>query len=98
MPESTLDPYVRSQRLRSISHLLKNPGLWPEDFVWDYRSLESCALGLAEARGFSMEFGDLGMREEDWDAIFVNVRSLGFLPKRFTTPRQVARAIDKFLA
>ncbi len=35
--------------LHALSYALRHPDTWPEDFVWDYRQCDQCAMGLAHA-------------------------------------------------
>lgn len=33
--------------LFALSHILRNPALWPKGFIWDYSDCEQCAMGIA---------------------------------------------------
>jgi hypothetical protein len=50
------DPFAEAERLfsldqpslQALSHILRHRELWPESFVWNYASCQTCAMGLAQ--------------------------------------------------
>jgi hypothetical protein len=41
--------------LQALSFILRNPKLWPKNFVWAYDSCHSCAMGLAAELWWSFQ-------------------------------------------
>jgi len=86
--------------LRALAYMLRHPETWPENFVWDYKSCDKCALGLME-QVWDVRPMDLGVSFEDERDIFFNPcswRSLWFPSFTSVTPRVVAGRIDRYLA
>lgn len=99
--------------LEALSHILRHRELWPKEFVWDYQSCSTCAMGLA-----SKLWNYDTYREVDDSAVLQAVERLGMehepalrilggshLEQTYgttfycsVTPEMVADQIDKYLA
>jgi hypothetical protein len=50
MPFDGTTPDLTVPSLANLSYILRHPETWPENFKWDYRRFDSCAVGLASRR------------------------------------------------
>ena len=83
---------------KNLVWLLRNPQHWPPGFEWDYRDTRCCAIGLASrAWGIcpsSVDFAQL-LNIDSQDAYRIVVQGNRFLGCRRTSPKQIARALER---
>jgi hypothetical protein len=80
--------------LHRLVHVLRHRELWPEDFTWDYRSSDTCAIGLAGRMGLPVRgLLDVG----DYASVFYSCRGpIGFWGFS-TQPEHVADKLEAVL-
>jgi hypothetical protein len=117
MPRDTMDfvetsPGLSTPTLEGLSYLLRNKELWPDEFVWDYRSCQTCAMGLAaklwaapiRQNAYSKKWlqwivdatGPMGC--DVAHDIFIGLYVVIGVERENITPEHVATAIDAYLA
>lgn len=95
--------------LKSLSHVLRHPELWPAGFWWDYADCFKCGMGLAHAlwkETVDVPISPVMTKAFDipwWKAerIFGGnylVTTYGVINYDLVTPEMVADKIDEYLA
>jgi hypothetical protein len=54
--------------LVGLSYALRHPETWPKDFIWDYKSCDACAVGLAR-RLWATRFSSFPLRGRNLEEI-----------------------------
>ena len=102
MPRDVIPDPEKHNDLRFLAYVLRHSDMWPPGFEWDFRSTNTCALGMAKRLGMAPYEGKepLGINDDECYAIFLTDRRPWYLGgSLFTpTPRDVAKRIDKVLA
>lgn len=100
--------------LEALSHVLRHREMWPERFVWEYRTCETCAMGLAgRLWGMVVHVNPTASCRSTaayFEMPIVDVHDIfrgcgSWVPREFgmarldaVTPDMVADQIDKYLA
>ena len=97
--------------LRELADTLRNPTLWPDDFVWDYGICRRCAMGLAVRLAYPDKYPQIKTNYAiidraramftqelpDYPDFYEIFYDLGGALRSLVTPDEVADAIDAYL-
>jgi len=85
--------YTNKPSLQNLSYALRHREMWPKTFKWDYRSGNTCAIGLAAQLWGNADIL-YNLPEKDFARISRNY--IGMVYGR--SPEKVADSIDAYLA
>jgi len=107
-----LDTLRTSERIlpKALAFVLRNRELWPEGFVWDYRSFDNCAMGLAveifnlnsdQNYNYKTVGRSLGITNSQARDVFLDIKlkfKWKFIPyfsREDFTPEEIAAKLEK---